>query len=363
MTAPDPNDEVLIRLPADGGRSSVALDTADRAQLTAIEWWWRDHIPAGKPGVLDGDPGLGKSLIQCALVASATAGVPLPDGSVPSRIGGAIMFAAEDTYSDTILPRLIAAGADLSRVYVAHAADRGVPIRLPAQTNLLAEYIDKMQAVIVTLDPQEFYFEADIIKGREQRIALAPVLQLISEKGVVLLGNRHLNQQSGQKALYRGRGDITGIGVSRYGFIVGQDPKSDDPDELVMVPHKHNLAPRHRVRALHYRITEQVIDDPSVRCDARIAWGESSEVTADQAVGAQNAAPQTALEVIEREILPLLREHGRLESDECWRILKSFGVRSNGTINRAVAKLGIKPAKDKTAFKGPWYWYPPANGQ
>jgi putative DNA primase/helicase len=332
----------------------VTPETAEVAQPQPLKWWWQDHIPSGKLGLLDGDPGLAKSVIMTDLAASATTGRPLPDGSKPARIGGVVIWGAEDGYRDTILPRLMAAGADLSKVIVAHAADHGQAISLPRELSRLHEFIDAIEAVLLLFDPWEFYLDADIIKGREQRVALEPVIKLIAERDVVLLGTRHLNQQSGQKALYRGRGDITAIGVSRYGFIVGPDPKSEDPADLVMVPHKHNLAPKKRVHAVRYRVEE--VDLPGFDFTApRISWNGVSEATPDQAVGSEQAKPQTAREVMEEVILPRLQE-GPLAAKEGYSLMASFGVKSSDMINRARTKLKVLTHK-WGGFNGDFYWH------
>jgi hypothetical protein len=46
-----------------------------------VHWLWPGYIPAGKLTLLDGDPGLGKSLISIDLAARLSTGRPLPDGS------------------------------------------------------------------------------------------------------------------------------------------------------------------------------------------------------------------------------------------------------------------------------------------
>ncbi len=80
-----------------------------------IEWLWQGRIPLGKITILDGDPGMGKSLIAMNIVACVTTGQPMPDGT-PGIQGGCIIIAPEDSAEDTIKPRLEAAGADPSQV-------------------------------------------------------------------------------------------------------------------------------------------------------------------------------------------------------------------------------------------------------
>ncbi len=341
----------------------LSLRTADEAEPEAIEWWWQDHIPVGKFGLLDGDPGLGKSVILCDLIASATAGRSLPDGSPPLKVGGAVLFAAEDGYKDTILPRLIAAGADLSKVLVAHAADYGSAIRLPNDLKAVDAFISRVDAILLAFDPWEFYLDADIIKGKEQRVKFEPVKKFIADKGVVLIGTRHLNQQSGQRALYRGRGDITAIGMARYGFIVGDDPSPESENQeidKVMVPLKYNLAPRSRVHGVRYSIDEVTLKSSDKAGQpitaAHVKWNGRTAVTADRAVeGLSRGQPLTARQVIEFEVLPLLRQNGPMKADDGWATLEAHGIRGKGNVNSACKALGIHSSKE--GMSGPWWWY------
>ncbi|PYT27616.1 MAG: hypothetical protein DMG58_20010 [Acidobacteria bacterium] len=80
-----------------------------------VEWLWDGRIPLGKITILDGDPGLGKSALTLDIAARITTGSPMPDGS-PGVDGGVVVLNAEDDEADTIVPRLMAMNADLTRV-------------------------------------------------------------------------------------------------------------------------------------------------------------------------------------------------------------------------------------------------------
>ena len=95
-----------------------------------VKWLWPGRIPLGKITVLDGDPGLGKSTLTLDLAALVTTGRPMPDGT-PGIEGTVILLSAEDDPSDTIRPRLEAAGADLSRVQLLSAIETREGERLP----------------------------------------------------------------------------------------------------------------------------------------------------------------------------------------------------------------------------------------
>jgi putative DNA primase/helicase len=99
--------------------SVVLADVA----VERVTWLWQGRIPLGALTLMDGDPGLGKSLITLDLVARVTTGQPMPDES-PGLLGGAVLLSAEDDLAATIRPRLAAAGADMSRVLAVQTVRR-----------------------------------------------------------------------------------------------------------------------------------------------------------------------------------------------------------------------------------------------
>src|SRR5437016_5021698 len=81
-----------------------------------IQWLWERYVPRGKIALLDGDPGIGKSLLTIDLAARLSRGGPLPCGQTLHRPHTTLLLAAEDGAADTTRPRAEAAGADLDRV-------------------------------------------------------------------------------------------------------------------------------------------------------------------------------------------------------------------------------------------------------
>ena len=83
-----------------------------------LDWLWPGYIPKGMITVLDGDPNLGKSLTTLDLAARLSRGQPFPDGTGGGTIGRTLIVQAEDGIAHTVVPRLLAAGADLEQVFV-----------------------------------------------------------------------------------------------------------------------------------------------------------------------------------------------------------------------------------------------------
>ncbi len=92
-----------------------------------IEWLWPGRIPLGKITILDGDPGIGKSLIAINIAACVTVGNLMPDGA-PGIQGGVIIIAPEDSPADTIKPRLEAVGGDPAEEKLLVHLEEGTPV-------------------------------------------------------------------------------------------------------------------------------------------------------------------------------------------------------------------------------------------
>ncbi len=74
--------------------------SADAVAETQINWLWEGRIPLGAITLLDGDPGLGKSLITIDLAARVSTGRTMPLGA-PAAEGaeggaGVVLLSAED---------------------------------------------------------------------------------------------------------------------------------------------------------------------------------------------------------------------------------------------------------------------------
>src|SRR5438094_9836710 len=121
-----------------------------------VEWLWKGRVPLGKITLIDGDPGLGKSLLTLDLIARITRGKKLPDGSAGFE-GGVVLLSAEDGLADTIRPRLEAAGADLDRVLsMATIRKPDGSERIASISQDLQEIVNAVRevgAVLVVIDP------------------------------------------------------------------------------------------------------------------------------------------------------------------------------------------------------------------
>ena len=204
-----------------------------------VEWFWQGRIPRGKLTVVDGDPGTGKSTLTLDLTARASRGMAMPTGNGEREPVGVVILSGEDGLADTIVPRLLAAGADLDRILALTevpilSGGGSRPPVLPDDLDLIRQAIGRVQASLVVIDPLMAFLTSDTNSHRDQDIrrVLFQVAALAEETGVAVVVVRHLNKSNTGPALYRGGGSIGIIGAARSGLLVAVDP--DDEERRVL---------------------------------------------------------------------------------------------------------------------------------
>jgi hypothetical protein len=268
----------MAALPDTHGEVAMAADIP----IKAVEWLWPGRVPAGMLTLLEGDPGTGKSTVAAELIACLTTGRALPGaaGNGPLRVA---MLADEDSWMAVVVPRLQAAGADLSRVIHLkgiRAEDGYLQPYSLMDLPTLRHDVHAVKAQVLIIDPLMAYLGVTLDMHRDQhaRSVLGPLVQFAEEDNVSVIAVRHFTKGSvGGKAIYRGGGSIGFTGQARSILQAAEYPNlEDDRGRFVLAVAKCNLAPL--AETLGYRI--QVDERLNV---GRIAWDdEPVQVTASQ---------------------------------------------------------------------------------
>lgn len=233
----------------------------ESVKVEQIEWLLYPFIPFGKVTIIQGDPGEGKTTMVLQIIAKLTRGEPIllnkksqkeaqQDSEEnlkqevlsqdnPIQPVNVIYQTAEDGLGDTIKPRLLAAGADCSRVLVID--DREQPLTMLDVR--LEEAIMQTKARMVVLDPIQGFLGTDVDMHRANEIRpLMKRVAVLAEKyhcAIILIG--HMNKNSNGKSSYRGLGSIDFQAAARSVLIVGR--MKDEPETRVMCHVKSSLAP------------------------------------------------------------------------------------------------------------------------
>src|SRR5262249_52775867 len=198
--------------PPETAPTALCARPASHLVARPLTWLWPHRLPLGKLAILDGDPGLGKSLGTLDLCTRLTTRPPFPDDRPGPGPANAIVINGEDGEEDTIAPRLRALVADLERIFVLHreGSAGGLPLRVPTHVAELDRVLTQTRAHLVILDPIAAFLHPSIQLASDVgvRQALLPLAELAAKHECVVLLVRHLNKSGGPPAPHRRRGPI-----------------------------------------------------------------------------------------------------------------------------------------------------------
>jgi hypothetical protein len=315
-----------------------------------VEWLWRGYLARGKFSLLDGNPGMGKSLIAVDLIARLTRGGTMPDGSALPGPVTCIIFSTEDDAEDTIRPRAEAAGADLERLVIPRFVGR-VP-RLPDDLPAIEQLIRDSEAGLLVLDPFMAFLPPRVAANLDQcvRQALTPLAELAARTRCAVLALRHLTKARRERALLRGEGSMAICGVARTHLFAAPHP--DDPASGVLAAVKSNIGQIPSAQAYRVCATD---GGP-----ATIQWTGLVELTADGLCQKKKAeatlqARDRATDWLRRELANGPRLAAHLYAAAAAALIPER------TLERA--KVGVKAKSyrhyDVKAKRGEWWWYDP----
>jgi RecA-family ATPase len=273
------------------------LIAASDVKPKSKDWLWEGHLLRGALELLSGLPGLGKSQVQINLVACVTAGLPWPDGTAGMKPANVIMLTAEDVLDQEVIPRLIAAKADLKRVHILKCIKSdgaGRQFLLGEDLDVLEKAIIQIGDVaLVTIDPITAYMggKIDSHKATEVRSQLGPLKDFAERMNVAISAITHPPKSSSQKAIDHFIGSQAFIAAGRIGHVCIEeiDEKDKKTGRILFTHAKHN--PSIQMPTLAYQVVAAIIgqdEESQLPITApHVVWDKDSvDITADEAVWA-----------------------------------------------------------------------------
>lgn len=326
-----------------GATDSVVLIRGDTIKPEAVRWLWTGWLARGKFHVLAGAPGTGKTTIAIALAATLSKGGQWPDSS-QALPGNIIIWSGEDDPSDTLGPRLLAMGADMTRIhFVANTIEQGEsrpfdPARDMGALALQAAGIGDVRMLIV--DPVVSAVAGDSHKNGETRRALQPLVELGATLNCAVLGISHYSKGTqGRDPLERVTGSLAFGALARV--VWGAAKGAEEGQMRRLVRAKSNIG--EDGGGFEYDLEQIEVKAHPGLFASRVLWhgaieGGARELLAEAETfeGEPNQLCDTTQWLAEL----LGEEGGKLDKRTIIRLAKEDG-HAERTVQRAREKLGI----------------------
>jgi len=257
-------------------KRTLQLTLASAIRPRPVVWLWDGRLALGTLALLAGREGIGKSTLAYWLASRITRG-ELP-GEIHGKPRGVLIAATEDSWEHTIVPRLIAADADLDRVFrveVRTAEDIHVGLSLPHDIHALEQAARETDSALLLLDPlMSRLGEQDTHKDSDVRVALEPLVAVADRTGMAVLGLMHHNKSGSTDPLQLVMGSRAFTAVARSVHTVVTDPDDDTEQRKLFGTPKNNLG-RSDLPTLTFTIASTGVQTAEgTAWTGRIVWGE-----------------------------------------------------------------------------------------
>lgn len=359
---PNATADDVLALPRVKVEPAPVVDTMPRAVLVRgdavkpepVDWLWDGWLAAGKLHLIGGAPGTGKTTIATALAATITAGGRWPDGSRAER-GSVVFWSGEDDLADTLAPRLIAAGADMTRVHMVDGVREGAdrypfdPARDVDALRLAMVGIPDVRLIVV--DPIVSAVAGDSHKNAEVRRGLQPIVDLGMQCRAAVLGVTHFSKgTSGREPTERITGSLAFGALARLILVTAkQEADGDREERRVLLRAKSNIGPDGG--GFVYSLEQTALPSCASVTASRVLWGARIEGSAREVL-----ADVEQVDVQERDAVGFLRDllvHAPMAAKDIKAEATSAGY-SMDAMHRAKRKLHAEAVKSGMA--GGWFW-------
>ena len=275
--------------------------------------------------------------------------------------GNVLIWSGEDDVADSLIPRLIACGADVSLVHFVSGTtdERGKRAFDPAKDmRALAAEMEKLENLrLLIVDPVVSAVVGDSHKNAEVRQSLQPLVDLASKAGCAVLGITHFSKGTqGSAPLERITGSLAFGALPR--LVMGTASPADPLSKRRLVRLKSNIGPDGD--GFEYTLDRKDIPDHAGVVGQYVVWGGKIEGSAATLIGdietpdKSDKSDTSALEGAKRFLIKLLAA-GPMAAKQLRKEAREAGI-APMTLRRAKDELGIEPYKRGFGGSGLWYW-------
>jgi DNA polymerase len=361
--------DICREIPAAGAAILESVCAAD-VVIEDYDWIWPGRFALKKIGLITGLPDEGKGVLLSDIIAHVTRSTAWPCGEGQAPLGNVILLTAEDDISDTVIPRLMAAGADLARVTI---------IKMICETNgermfslvtdlpVLRKKVAEIGGVtMIVIDPIAAYLglgQVDSFRATDVRAILGPLKECAEAQRLFILGIMHFNKKMDvTNLLLRVSDSLAYTAAARHVYGIVND---EDNDRKLFVKGKNNLAPREqKTLAFGFDTREVGIDRRTGNPIHRpfIMWHpDPVDITATEALRAVAEMKSPSARDNAKHFIEVLLGGGPANSTDVKEAAKENGI-SIGTLRRVAKELGVEVKKDGPVNEKneiTWRWHLP----
>lgn len=340
--------------------ANVELTPGSSITPEAVKWLWNGFLAGGKLHVLAGSPGTGKTTAALALAAVITSRGRWPDGT-PAPLGNVAIWSGEDDPADTLAPRLLAAGADMRRVFFVSATKEAGGERRPfdpaSDMRHLMRALAGRDIKLLIVDPIVSAVAGDSHKSTETRRALQPLVDLAAATGAAVLGISHFSKGTqGRDPVERVTGSIAFGAMARVVFAAAKASPDDAPEDgdRIFIRSKSNIGKDGG--GFRYALEQVPVPGHPDISASRVRWGGALEGEARELLAAAEIQGDPEERDALANAMAFLRD---LLADG---VMSAKTVRADGdtaghawrTLHRAADKLGVLIVKG--GMREGWTW-------
>lgn len=343
------------------GRGAVVLTRLADVSPILTDWHWTGYIPAGMLTLLAGAGGTGKSTLAFSFAATVTTAGHWLDGSRCNTPGNVLIWSSEDDISRTIVPRLIAAGADLNRIASVEGTidERGlnVPFDPAMHMDELRQQVRQVPGGVslLIIDPIVSAVSGDMHRANDVRRSLQPIVDFAAEQGCAVVGITHFAKNTGgNNTTERVIGSQAFAALARMVLVTA---KEEESEQRVFTRAKSNISLDGG--GFHYTIQECGIRDGvgGVINTTRVIWGDAVEGSSRSILlSVENEETEQSLKKIDKakDFLYGALRTGPVRAKQLIDDAKSQHGISEKTLRRAATDIGI--VVEKNGYQGQSSW-------
>ncbi|WP_232467776.1 AAA family ATPase [Bordetella genomosp. 9] len=341
--------------------ASVTLLCASEVKERPIRWLWPGWLARGKLTILAGAAGTGKTTLALGLASAVTTAARWPDGVACTTRENILVWSSEDDPADTLKPRLMACGADVSRVFFVQAVTdeygNAMPFDPARDIPTLHDAVKRIGgAAMLMVDPIVSAISGDMHKANDVRRGLQSLVDFAEEHDCAVLGISHFSKGSaGSSPQDRVIGSQAFGALARTVLVAA---KQEGDEARVLARAKSNISLDDG--GVSYYIEPCSVDGGIET--TRVTWGETIDGSAREILGSVEASDDESTERADAEqFLRDLLSDGPVPAKTVKAESSDAGY-AWATIRRAQKAIGVEAYREGAAGTrggGAWLWRMP----